>query len=84
MNNKDLDILLQQLKEEIRNTEVVDEKGVELLHGLEGDIHRLLERSESQPATDSLQQSLSHFEITHPKLTAMISKVLETLSNAGI
>lgn len=84
MNDQEFDRLLQQLKDEIKQTEVVDAKGTELLRELDGDIHRLLERSVNQPETGNLQDALSHFEVTHPKLTALISRVLETLSNAGI
>jgi hypothetical protein len=84
MNNQELDTLLQQLKDEIKNTRAVDEKGVELLRGLDGDIHRLLKQSGSQPETGNLQEALTHFEVSHPKLTALIARLLESLSNAGI
>jgi hypothetical protein len=84
MNNQELDKLLQQLKDEIKNTRAVDEKGVELLRGLDGDIHRLLKQSGSQPETGNLQEALTHFEVSHPKLTALIARLLESLSNAGI
>lgn len=84
MNDQELDTLLQQLKDEIKNTQAVDEKGAELLRGLDTDIHRLLKRSGTQPEPDSLQDALRHFEVTHPKLTALIARLLESLSNAGI
>jgi len=84
MENQELDKLLQQLQDEIKNTQVVDEKGTELLRGLEADIHRLLNQPASQPETGSLQEALTHFEVTHPKLTALIARLLESLSNAGI
>lgn len=84
MNNQELDTLLQQLQDEIKNTQAVDEKGTELLRGLEADIHRLLKQSGSEPETGTLQESLAHFEVTHPKLTALIARLLESLSNAGI
>lgn len=84
MNNQELDRLLQQLQDEIKNTQAVDEKGVELLRGLDADIHRLLKQSGTQPEAGSLQDALTHFEVTHPKLTALIARLLESLSNAGI
>jgi hypothetical protein len=31
-----------------------------------------------------LQDSVDHFEVTHPTLTAMLSRMLDILSNAGI
>ena len=90
MENKDLSELLSQLHEEIKNTQAIDEKGLELLRHLEGDINELLERSGEIPVKvpDSnilnLEDTLSHFEVSHPNLTILISKLLETLSNSGI
>ena len=81
---------LEQLQAEIRQTKSVDEEGKSLLRTLDSDIHDLLSRSEDEPATvkpsfiQSLQESLKHFEVSHPTLTTQISNLLDTLSNAGI
>lgn len=90
MDNQELRKLLSQLHDEIKNTQAVDEKGSELLRDLEADISALLERSEENPvqlhpaSTQTLENALSHFEVTQPGLTMLISKLLESLSNAGI
>ena len=90
MDNKELRKLLHQLHDEIKNTQAVDEKGSELLRALEGDINALLERSEENPvqlhpsSIQHLESALDHFEVTHPSLTMLISRLLESLSNAGI
>jgi hypothetical protein len=87
MDNQELSKLLKKLQDEIKNTRAVDEKGTELLRNLDEDIRALLERSgteEHQPSVQGLQDSFYHFEATHPRLAAMISKLLESLSNAGI
>ncbi len=90
MENGNLAKLLEQLQEEIRNTDVVDEKGAGLLRGLEEEIHALLEKSRVDsdliPKTDfqRVEDAFFHFEATHPKLTALLSRLLESLSNAGI
>jgi hypothetical protein len=90
MNDRELRKLLEQLGSEIEKTETVDEKGLELLRHLETDIRALLERSQgghAQPHPTTLQrieETISHLEITHPTLTITLSKILETLSNAGI
>jgi len=90
MDNKKSRKLLQQLHDEINNTQTVDEKGSELLRDLDGDIRALLERSEEHPVQvhpsiiQRLENALDHFEVTHPELTTLISKVLDSLSNAGI
>lgn len=81
---------LEQLQAEIRQSRSVDEEGKAMLRDLDADIHDLLARSEGeavdvQPTTvDRLQDSLTYFEVSHPSLTALIAKLLETLSNAGI
>jgi hypothetical protein len=90
MENQDLRKLLVQLHDEIGNTQAVDKKGTELLRDLEADINALLERSGEEPVqlhegnVLNLEDTLSHFEVTHPDLTALISKILEALSNSGI
>ncbi len=90
MDNKELRKLLHQLHDEIKNTQAVDEKGSELLRDLEGELRALLERSEGKPVElhpsiiQRLQGALNHFEATHPDLTMLISKLLDSMSNAGI
>ena len=90
MDNKIDRELLQQLHDEINNTQTVDEKGKDLLRDLDRDIRALLERSEEHPDEEhpfviqNLESTLTHFEVTHPELTALVSKLLDTLSNAGI
>jgi hemerythrin-like domain-containing protein len=90
MDNKVDRKLLHQLNDEIKNTQVEDEKGRDLLRDLEKEIHALLERSEGNPVelhpsmVQNLENALEHFEVTHPDLTTMISKVLSALSTAGI
>jgi hypothetical protein len=88
MENQDLRNLLEQLHGEIEQTESVDEKGRELLRDLATDIGELLARSEGGKTQTSilerLEDSISYLEVTHPTLTQTLTRVLETLSNAGI
>jgi len=90
MDDKELRSLLHQLDDEIKHAQAVDEKGRVLLHDLEEDIHALLERSGNDSAVlhpsyvQHLQAALSHFEVSHPSLTELISRLLESLSNVGI
>jgi hypothetical protein len=90
MEDQELRELIDKLHTEIENTHTVDEKGKELLAHLESDIRMLLARTgEStipvQPTTiQRLEEGISHFEATHPALTALLSRFLESLSNAGI
>ena len=82
--------LLERLHDEINNTQAVDDKGRELLRDLDGDIRALLERTEKNQASlhpsviENLESTVRHFEVTHPELTVLVSKLLAILSNAGI
>jgi hypothetical protein len=90
MDDHELRKLLEQLHSEIEKTKSVDEQGRELLRRLDADIRGLLTRSESeriqpQPSViQRLEDGIDHFEVTHPVLTTMLSRMLDILSNAGI
>jgi len=88
MTDNNLSKLLEQLHTELNTTEAVDDKGRELLRALNADIEKVLQRSESEQADDSLlerlQESIDHFEITHPALTSALSNIVNILNNAGI
>jgi hypothetical protein len=88
MDDQAFRTLLQQLQDELKDADSVDGQGRELLRGLEREIHTFLERSEGEQAQpsflDGLEDSITHFEVTHPALTRVLSDMLTTLSNAGI
>ena len=87
MTDNDLGKLLEQLRNELAKTEAVDDKGRELLHALDKDIHNLIGRSE-EDSDDSilerLQDSIDYFETSYPTLTSTLSRLLTALNNAGI
>ena len=90
MNDKELCKLLEQLHSEIEATQSVDEKEREMLRDLDADIQDLLERCEAEqvethPITiRRLEDAIDYMTINHPTLTAMLSNMLNTLSNAGV
>jgi len=90
MDDQELRKLIEQLQAEIQNTHTVDKKGQDLLLQLESEINELLGRTDGSvtpvhPSTlHRLEEGLSHFEATHPDLTILLSKLLESLSNVGI
>jgi Domain of unknown function (DUF4404) len=90
MNDQDNRKLLEKLESEIEQAKPTDEKGRELLRHLKEDIRTYRERSgddQGQPEDsfiENLNDAVEHFEITHPRLTMMLSQILNTLSNAGI
>jgi hypothetical protein len=90
MDDKELRKLLQELREEIKKSKAVDEKGRKLLNSLDKDIHDLLEIPENKPVqlhptvVQRFREAREHFEVTHPGITANLSKLLNTLSTIGL
>jgi ParB-like chromosome segregation protein Spo0J len=89
MTNQNLRELLEKLHNELEQVEVTDETERERLRHLDADIRGLLERSDDldetdEPMLERLQDSIDHFETTHPQLTMMLSQMMTILSNAGI
>lgn len=89
MTDQNLRDLLEKLQNELEQIEVTDEAGRERLRYLEADIRGLRERSGENEETDEsmldrLQDSIDHFETSHPEFTMMISQMMTILSNAGI
>ncbi|HEX2991422.1 MAG TPA: DUF4404 family protein [Anaerolineales bacterium] len=91
MNDDELRQLLEELHRKIEDTDEVDEKGRELLSRLSVDIRNLLERAGHEErlrgnswVIGRLDESVRHFEVTHPNLTAALAQLLNILNNAGI
>ena len=89
MPDPNLRELLEKLHNELEQTEVTDEAEREKLRHLDADIRKLLKRSNpaeetDEPMLERLQDSIDHFETTHPQLTMMLSQMMTILSNAGV
>jgi hypothetical protein len=90
MDDQELRELIEKLHAEIQNTHTVNEKDQELLTHLESDIRGLLAQTgvvgaPVHPSTiRRMEEGLDHFEVTHPTLTILLSRLLEALSNVGI
>jgi hypothetical protein len=77
MEDNELRKLLQELHDEIEHIDSVDEKGRQLLSEDEA-------VAPHPTLTQGIENSVDYFEVTHPTLTAALSKLLAILSNAGI
>ncbi len=79
---------LDGLKEEITKLEESDESTRDRLTGLTEEIEDLLEKIEDKPDSSALLQNLQthveHFEIEHPKITGVLSQIINTLTSMGI
>lgn len=86
MNDQKFRELLDQLHNELEQTESVDEEGREMLIHLNKDIRRFIDPAEDDDETifERIQDAIDHFEVEHPAITAALSQMLNALSNAGI
>jgi hypothetical protein len=89
MTDQNLRELLEKVQNELEHVEATDEAGREKLRHLEADIHDLMkssneERETDEPMLERLQETIEHFEETHPQFTMTLSQMLTILSNAGI
>jgi hypothetical protein len=90
MADEELRRRLEELHDQIEQTDQVDAQGRALLRDLDGHLRELLARSEqaevqAKPGlTRGLEDAIRHFEVTHPVLTEALSDLLTALSNAGI
>ncbi|MFZ5912458.1 MAG: DUF4404 family protein [Chloroflexota bacterium] len=90
MNDQELCQLLEKVRDEIEAVRSVDEKERALLRDLDADIRALLERCETgQVQThphilERLEEAVDSLAVNHPTLTATLSNMLTTLSNAGV
>lgn len=91
MNDNELRQLLEELHKKIESTNSVDDKGRELLSHLSVDIRNLLERTGHEEQLRGtkweigrIEESIRHFEMSHPNLTQALSQLLTALNNAGI
>lgn len=86
MSDQKLRELLEQLQAELARTQSVDEEGREMLARLRTDLQKFLDPTQENPESllERLQAAIDHFEVKHPAITAALSQMLNTLSNAGI
>lgn len=90
MNDQELCQLLEKVRDEIEAAQSVDEKERALLRDLDADIRELLERCEAEQAQthplllQRLEEAVDSLAINHPTLTATLSNMMTTLSNAGV
>lgn len=82
--------LLKQLHDTLGSKAALTDADRELLKQLAADIQAALARtSEAEPAppqalADRLQAAVTRFEVTHPDLTAALSRAAKTLGDMGI
>ena len=78
--------LLRQLHHELKEADTISERDRALFDHLAGHVQELINKPETPHATlaAKLEASLAEVEITHPKLTSLMEKIVSALSNMGI
>ena len=87
MANEERRKVLEEFRNQVAQAETLDEKGRALLLSLDAEIARLTEDEDADTpdsVLEQLEESIEHFQDTHPSLTMSLSQLLTALSNAGI
>ena len=89
MNNETVRELLEQLHDELNQTETVDEHQRELLRTLENDIQELLGREQNQPhhyrgLGERLSEAVAQLEASHPQVTLLMRRAIDSLAYLGV
>ncbi len=88
MEKQRLRELLEQLHQELEQTNTVDESTEDVLADLREDICRLVQdetciEDEQEGLTERLNNAVGHFEEDHPKLSMVMQHVLDSLARMG-
>lgn len=88
-NDQHIIQMLSNLHDELEKTRALDEKERAMMRHLMADIQETLKHSEAglsaaPTLVDRLTLALDELEVTHPTLSAMIRKAIDTLNLAGI
>ena len=78
---------LQELREQIDSGEPVDPELRDLLEGVVGDLHGLLDAGKPEqhgPLARRVEQMALEFETSHPMLAGTLNRLTHMLSSMGI
>jgi Domain of unknown function (DUF4404) len=81
---------LMELQAQLRHTESLPESEREFVDALYEEIEELLARPRQQPPVrphpllERLEDAEKRFEVSHPELTGVIGRVIDSLSTMGI
>jgi DNA repair exonuclease SbcCD ATPase subunit len=81
---------IEELEEELEQTESIDADARDRLTGVLEEIRRALAESaeksdeEGESLVERLNEATRQFEESHPTLTTMVGRIADSLSNLGI
>ena len=89
MNSEQLREQLEHLHAELKQADALDPQQRELLLTRANDIEQLLKREEIEPhhyrgLGERLNEDLAQLEASHPKITLLMRRIIDSLSYLGI
>jgi len=89
MNNEQLRAQLEQLHAELQQANANDQQQREMLQGRANDIEQLLKREEIKPhhytgLGERLSEDVAQLEASHPQITLLMRRVIDSLAYLGI
>lgn len=88
MSDEQLRRSLEELRSELARLEAeeaqVRERLDALISGLETQLDNPDDDAHHQSLTQDFRQSISQFEVSHPRTTAILNEIMVTLGNMGI
>jgi len=89
MNNEQLRAQLEQLHAELQQADAIDPQQREMLQTRANDIEQLLKREEIKPhhytgLGERLSEDVAQLEASHPQITLLMRRVIDSLVYLGI
>jgi predicted nuclease with TOPRIM domain len=88
MSDEKLRHSLDELRSEIERLEAeeaqIRERLDSLISGVEARLDKPDDSAHHQSLVQDLRQSISEFEVSHPRATAILNQIMVTLGNMGI
>jgi hypothetical protein len=89
MNNEQLRTQLENLHAELQKADALDPHQRELLQALANDINELLGRNQNQPyhyrsLGERLSDDVARLEASHPQITLLMRRAIDSLAPLGI
>ena len=88
MSDEKLRQSLEELRSELKRLETeeaqVRERLDALIAGVETRLDKPEDASHHQSLVQEVRQSISEFEVSHPRATAILNEIMVTLGNMGI
>lgn len=87
MSKKDLNLLLEELRlelTELKSDSLLREEVVRLINEIEQQLQLDQDSKEEKSLADRIRSLIGRFEVEHPRLTNILSEIMNKLSNIGI